>query len=80
MKLEGVVDVVLKTLDMNNFANLFQTMNITQFLQKHGYSAKNPEPVHVEIMLKIDGNTLYCKYFNQTSLLDVLLGEFNTIL
>lgn len=76
VKLEGVVDTVLKTFDMNNFANLHQSLNITRFLQNNAYTVKYPEPVHVEIILKIDGNALYCKYFNQTTLLDLLLGNF----
>lgn len=79
MKLEGFADVMVKTIfDVNNLTSLYQ-MNVTEFLLEHGYAIRTPEEVHVEVMVKIDGNTVYCKYLNQTSFIEILYGKLGCV-
>lgn len=79
VKLEGAVDPSWKTLiDKNgaSFYSFFEQPNLAEFLGKINLKISNPEEVHVEVIIKIDDNAVYCKHFNSTSFHKVLLSEF----
>ncbi|KAK7605209.1 hypothetical protein V9T40_007067 [Parthenolecanium corni] len=76
VKLEGAVDPSWKTLiDKNgaSFYSFFEQPNLAEFLGKINLKISNPEEVHVEVIIKIDDNAVYCKHFNSTSFYKVLL-------
>lgn len=76
-KFEGVVNTVWKTFfdSVNsNTANVFTAIDLNRFLQDANFSVNAPELVHAEFIVKIDGNTVLCKFFNETTFTEILLG------
>lgn len=51
-------------------------MNITEFFQNNNFMIKDPEEVHVEIIVRIDDNTVFCEYVNASSFSEILLSKF----
>lgn len=74
-KLEGVVNTVWETFSdpvYSNTTHFFTTMDMDKFLQNANFSIKIPELVHVELMVKVDDNTIFCKFFNKSTFSDIL--------
>lgn len=76
VKLEGVVDPVWKMLIAANLTSFIRGMNITAFLERNRLKVRIPEVVHVELIFKIDENTVYCHYMDQLSFKEILSSTF----
>lgn len=78
LKLEGIVDPIVQKLNVllgrSNSNTFLRLMNATEFLRKYNFSANVPEKTHVEAIVAIDGNTVYCEYVNDSSLDAILEG------
>ncbi len=77
--MEGVPEPIWrKIFDSVNATSFSHFMNISEFLGKNNFKKTTLEPVHVEILVKIDGNTVYCKYIDSPSFTRILTGKNHT--